>query len=316
LLHHHNDANTAEVLVTPPAVTSIVAASPNPTNSASVDFTVTFSTPVSGVDTGDFALTTTGVSGASITSVTSASVPSDTYTVKVNTGSNKGTIRLDLTDDDTIMNASSVRLGGMGIGNGDFTAGEVYSVFKPVTFADVPANHWAWGWIERLYAAGITQGCMSSPLRYCPDQSVSRAEMAIFLLRGIHGATYTPPAAVGNVFSDVKAGDFAAAWIEQLYVEGITAGCGGGKFCPSDSVTRAQMAVFLLRAEHTSAYTPPAATGLVFTDVPTNAFAADWIEQLYSEGITGGCGSGKYCPSDSVTRAQMAIFLVRTFHLP
>jgi hypothetical protein len=50
--------------------------------------------------------------------------------------------------------------------------------------------------------------------------------------------------------------------------------------------------------------------------VPTSYWAAPWIEQLYTEGITGGCGGGNYCPDQPVTRAQMAIFLVRTFGLP
>jgi hypothetical protein len=75
------------------------------------------------------------------------------------------------------------------------------------------------------------------------------------------------------------------------------------------------MAVFLLRAEHGNTYIPPTATG-VFADVPTTHWAAAWIEQLAAEGITGGCGSGNYCPETPVTRAQMAVFLVGTFNLP
>jgi hypothetical protein len=50
--------------------------------------------------------------------------------------------------------------------------------------------------------------------------------------------------------------------------------------------------------------------------VPTTYWAAAWIKQLAAESITTGCGSGNYCPEDSVTRAQMAVFLVRTFNLP
>jgi hypothetical protein len=75
------------------------------------------------------------------------------------------------------------------------------------------------------------------------------------------------------------------------------------------------MAVFLLRSKHGSSYTPPPATG-VFPDVPTSYWAASWIEQLFAEGITGGCGGGNYCPDQVVTRGQMAVFLVRTFNLP
>jgi hypothetical protein len=100
-----------------------------------------------------------------------------------------------------------------------------------------------------------------------------------------------------------------------LATEGITAGCGGGNYCPEGNVTRAQMAVFLLKSKHGAAYVPPPATGL-FPDVPVGYWARNWIEQLAVEGITGGCGGGNYCPEDNVTRAQMAVFLVRTFNLP
>ena len=183
------------------------------------------------------------------------------------------------------------------------------------SFTDVPTSYWAWAYIESIYAAGITGGCTSSPLAYCPSGDVTRAQMAVFILKGIHGTGYTPPAATGTVFADVPATHWAAAWIEQFASEGITGGCGGGNYCPDVSVTRAQMAVFLLRAKHTSAYTPPAAAGTVFADVPTGHWAGAWIEQLAAEAITGGCGGGNYCPDSSVTRDQMAIFLQKTFNL-
>jgi hypothetical protein len=184
----------------------------------------------------------------------------------------------------------------------------------PVSFSDAPSSHWAWSWIERLYHAGITSGCGGG--NYCPNSSVTRAEMAIFLERGIHGSSYTPPAATGTVFGDVPISHWAADWIEQLSADGITGGCGGGNYCPNNPVTRAEMAIFLLRSKHGSGYSPPAATGTVFADVPISHWAAAWIEQLAAEGITSGCGGGNYCPNGAATRAEMAIFLVRTFSLP
>ena len=54
----------------------------------------------------------------------------------------------------------------------------------------------------------------------------------------------------------------------------------------------------------------------IFADVLSSYWAVSWIERLYNTGITTGCGGGNYCPEDSVTRAQMAVFLVRTFNLP
>jgi hypothetical protein len=106
---------------TPPTLSSIVRANTNPTNLASVDFTVTFSESVTGVDISDFALTTTGVAGASVTGVSGAGA---TYTVSVGTGSGDGTIRLDVVDDDSILDAASNSL------NGGFTGGEIYNVDK------------------------------------------------------------------------------------------------------------------------------------------------------------------------------------------
>ena len=192
----------------------------------------------------------------------------------------------------------------------------VYSADLTSIFTDVPPTYWAWNFIERLYNAGITGGCSTAPLMYCPEATVTRAQMAIFILRGMHGSAYVPPAATGTVFADVPLGAFAADWIEQFAAEGVTAGCGGGNYCPDATITRAQMAIFLLRGEHGSAYIPPAATGAVFGDVPAGSFAADWIEQLAAEGITSGCGGGNYCPDSPVTRAEMAVFLVRAFSLP
>ena len=192
------------------------------------------------------------------------------------------------------------------------------SAASTATFADVPVDYWAWSFVERLYAAGITGGCATNPLRYCPEDTVTRAQMAVFLLRGIHTSAYTPPAVgAGTGFGDVPTSYWAAAFIKQLAVEGITSGCGGGNYCPESPVTRAQMAVFLLKAKYGASYVPPAVgTSTGFGDVPPDYWAAAFIKQLVTEGITAGCGSGNYCPEQPVTRAQMAVFLVRTFSLP
>jgi len=184
------------------------------------------------------------------------------------------------------------------------------------SFSDVPGIQWAWRYIESIYSAGITGGCGVGPVVYCPNLQVTRAQMAVFLLRGIHGKTYLLPAATGAVFTDVPANCWAAGWIEQFFKEGITQGCGVGLYCPDEIVTRAQMAVFLLRAKYGSTYLPPPALGTVFDDVPANAFAAAWIEKLYSDGITTGCGVKNYCPNAAVSRDQMAVFIQRVFNLP
>jgi hypothetical protein len=134
-----------------PSVLSIVRVDPNPTGASSVQYTVTFSTSVTGVDTSDFALTTTGgVSGASITSVSGTDT---TYTVTVNTGTGSGTLRLDVADNDSIL-AGSISLGGNGAGNGNFTAGEVYTLDK--TAPTVSINQ----------AAGQADPTTASPINF------------------------------------------------------------------------------------------------------------------------------------------------------
>ena len=186
----------------------------------------------------------------------------------------------------------------------------------PTTFSDVLLSHWAWKYVESLFYASITGGCATNPLQYCPEASVTRAQMAVFLEKGLHyPAAFTPPNVVPTFNETV--GHWAEDWIEALRNDGITGGCGQNLYCPENPVTRAQMAVFLLKSKYGSGYTPPAvgaSTG--FNDVPVTHWAAAWIKQLAAEGITGGCGTNLYCPEGSVTRAQMAVFLVRTFNLP
>ena len=186
-------------------------------------------------------------------------------------------------------------------------------------FSDVPVGNWEWTWVETLYKNGVTTGCSTDPLNYCPEQSVTRAQMAVFLERGMHGSMNTPPPGTGAVFADVQPSHWAVDWIEHLYADGITTGCQTFplSYCPESPLTRAQAAIFLLRARHGVAYTLPAVSGSTgFNDVSTDYWAAAWIKQLAAEGITSGCGGGNYCPDDSVTRAQMAKFLVLTFNLP
>jgi len=117
---------------------------------------------------------------------------------------------------------------------------------------------------------------------------------------------------IGESFPDVPAGHQFYAFIENLFHNGVTGGCAGGGYCPTNPVTRAQMAVFLLKSKFGSAHVPPPCTGTVFPDVPCTGGPFDpWIEELASLQITGGCGGGLYCPNNTVTRQQMAVFLLK-----
>jgi hypothetical protein len=139
--------------------------------------------------------------------------------------------------------------------------------------------------------------------------------MAVFLLVSRFGLAYLPPDATGTLFTDVPAGAFAAAYVEDLAARQITAGCGGGNYCPNDSVTREQMAVFLLRTLEGPTYVPPDCVTPIFNDVPCSSPFAKWVNEASVRNITGGCATGLYCPADPVTREQMAVFLTVTFFL-
>ena len=88
--------------------------------------------------------------------------------------------------------------------------------------------------------------------------------------------------------------------IETIFHNGITAGCNVAgsppKYCTNDGVTRAQMAVFLLKGKLGSSHVPPHGHGHGVPRRPFNVFGADWIEELATLGITNGCGNGDYCP--------------------
>ena len=162
-----------------------------------------------------------------------------------------------------------------------------------------------------LAEQGITRGCSQQPLRYCPQDPVTRAQMATFLTRALNLQTPQQPAG----FQDVNPASTHANSIEALYATQITLGCSQQplRYCPQNPVTRAQMATFLTRALNLQTPQQPAG----FQDVNPASTHAVSIEALYATHITLGCNQQplRYCPQDPVTRAQMAAFLYRARHL-
>lgn len=149
-----------------------------------------------------------------------------------------------------------------------------------------------------IYERGITLGCL--PDQYCPNSPVTREHMAAFLQRALD-----LPEVGDDYFTDDESSPFRTA-INSIAAAGVTSGCGSGAFCPSDYVTRGQMASFLVRA-----FDVPSSEVDDFSDDHGSAHEAA-INALAAAGITTGCSSnGSFCPSDLVTRAQMASFLTR-----
>jgi hypothetical protein len=193
------------------------------------------------------------------------------------------------------------------------------SVDLTVRFLDVSDANIFESFIYGAAGAGVMPGCDAAAFLFCPTGLVTRADMAGYILRGVHGADFVP-APYAGAFADVSAGDYNADYIQSFSDEGYTAGCGGGNFCPDAVHTRGQTAVFILKGEHGPDYVPPACgTTHVFDDVACPATPGapfgDWIGQLYVEGITAGCGGNSFCPTAGIPNEQMATFLVRAFAL-
>ena len=112
------------------------------------------------------------------------------------------------------------------------------------SFADVDSDEWWLPYVERLAELEVTEGCKTEPLRFCPDRSVTRAQMATFLVRAF-GLEAAEPAGFTDTAGDAHEGN-----IDALAAARVTAGCTAEplRYCPDRSVTRAQMATFLARA--------------------------------------------------------------------
>ena len=127
-------------------------------------------------------------------------------------------------------------------------------------FADVAAGKWFTPFVERVYELGITKGCGTDPLVFCPQDEVLRSEMAAFLVRQVEGDTNLP--GYQAYFADVPAGKWYTPYAERLYELGITNGCATNplRYCPEDTVLRDQMASFLGRTLGLTPIVPPPPT--------------------------------------------------------
>ena len=164
--------------------------------------------------------------------------------------------------------------------------------------------------IDMLAGLGITQGCNPELKLYCPDQPVTRAQMATLLILAL-GETGTRRSGPSR-FTDVASDAWYRPYVERLAELGITVGFSDGTLRPDVPVTRGQMAVFLTRAfDGVDPVDTP--TG-VFADVPANASYTAAVEGVHEAGVTAGCSKTpgrNYCPRDQVRRDQIASFLIR-----
>jgi murein DD-endopeptidase MepM/ murein hydrolase activator NlpD len=122
---------------------------------------------------------------------------------------------------------------------------------QPV-FADVKLSDWFAPWVDALWRDGFTAGCSLTELRYCPNQGHTRAEGAVFYLRMLDGASYTPPAAASMSFSDVAPEAWYADWVEAAYQAGLLLPCRSEPdlaYCPDDPLLRSVGAYMMVQAK-------------------------------------------------------------------
>jgi uncharacterized repeat protein (TIGR01451 family) len=195
-----------------------------------------------------------------------------------------------------------------------------YSAAAPVTqkftvfFNDVTPDAYYYDAVNLFAQYGITAGCGDND--YCPEMDVTRDQMAVFLVRAVYGGdnfTSSPT----PYFTDVEPSTFGFKWIQKLYELGITKGCTATTYCPTDTVTRDHLALFVIRLRYglsLAGVMPPRFSYTAipfFTDVPPTDTAFASVQRMKQDGITNGCAPGSYCPGAPVIRGDMAIFVLR-----
>jgi hypothetical protein len=188
-------------------------------------------------------------------------------------------------------------------------------------FNDVPPSDPFFNYVSLMSGYGVTAGCQTSPPEYCPTEDVTRAEMAVFLVRGLDlatGATLTYPTTA--YFGDVPASGVPDSiyfdYVQRIAQLGITVGCQTSPplFCPDESITQGEMAVFMIRgwmqANNLTTFTFPQTP--YFTDVPATDEYFSYIQKMAQLGFWTGCTATTYCENSAVTRDQTAAMIMRS----
>jgi hypothetical protein len=194
---------------------------------------------------------------------------------------------------------------GVSITNISSSGPVMTATLEAPVFLDVPSGYWAEDYIIAIYNQGITKGCSQYPLMYCPNQNVTRGQMAAFIIRSKYGETFsytTTP-----YFTDVPSTHTFFKYVQKLRDDGITV--VSGTYGVDNYVTRGQMAAFIIRAKFGENFSYTITP--YFNDVPSTHTFFKYVQKLKDVGITAVTGT--YNVDNIVTRAQMAAFLARAF---
>jgi hypothetical protein len=181
------------------------------------------------------------------------------------------------------------------------------------SFTDVPPTSAFYRFVETIFHKGVTGGCGATT--YCPTADTTREQMAVFVLTAKGVPAPVACVAGSEMFLDVPASSPFCRWIEELVRRGIASGCAPNLYCPTAPATREAMAVFVLRTLDPTLNPPACVPPNLFLDVPETSGFCRWIEELANRGVVTGCGGGNYCPTASVTREAMSVFLAVGFSL-
>jgi hypothetical protein len=221
-------------------------------------------------------------------------LPGGTYTIRARTDPHDWFLEANETDG---CGWTKVKFGSSGTSVSIVSSGRgCITDWEGTTFE----THIAWA-----YKNGVTGGCDFD--MFCPGDPVTRRQMAMFIDRAIEPPL--PP--TDQDFFDDDDGLTGEGSINRMAAAGITGGCGERRYCPGRSVTREEMAAFLVRALQL----PPPVEPDHFVDDDNSAFEAN-IDSLFEAGITSGCSVDRFCPGANVTRGQMTAFLYRAFATP
>lgn len=217
------------------------------------------------------------------------------------------TVSVDAATPAPSINYNEVSVSG-GIGLAYSVAADSTVIQPP--FADVDPTDAFLPAIDLLRESTITSGCQATPPGYCPNDNITLGQMAVFIVRSVMGSdnfTYTST----PYFNDVPANYQFFKWIQKLQDLGIAVPCGTNQYCPDTPITRGIMAVLIIRARYGVATPSSYPADAYFSDVPSSHPYFPWIQKMKQLGITSGCSATTYCPSDPVTRGQMAVFIMR-----
>jgi hypothetical protein len=235
--------------------------------------------------------------------------PSDSWITLTGVTSGNGSANLTFS---VTANSNGLPRSGAIIAGGQWSPILQKSAALGQAFSDVPVSHTFFDYIGLLSLEGVSQGCGGGS--YCPDEVMTRGEMAAFIIRALYGEAFTYSGA--PYFNDVSTTHAYFKYIQKMRELGITVGCTTTTYCPAAPVTRGEMSVFLVRARLglTSNDSFAYSSTPYFNDVPPGHVFYAFIQKMKELGITAGCTANSYCAESPNTRGQMAVFVTRNFY--